>query len=264
MEPNEQQAGADAPEQPAGASESATELNDGSPEQEQEQQPQDKGLSPEAQEIVNKAIGRQHSKFRAEQERANGLAAENQRLRASLPQQARPDIPPLPDSLDDDFEKKMEARDKAISEASAFDVRQEVAHTQAATQERTTQNEQFETFNKAADTYMGRAVKLGLDGAGLQVAVNTTAAYGISEELAVHILNDEQGPLITQYLAGNLNELESLRVMSPMQAAVHLANVIVPKMTAVRANSGAPLPPDGLSGGGVPPSERGPPGTTYT
>ena len=263
MAQDEQQAGAEASEQSAGTSDSATGTNEGSEEQGQKQQQQGGGLTPEAQEIVNKAIGRQHAKFRTEQERANGLAAENERLRASLPQETRPGIPEPPDPLDDDFEQKLATRDTAIREASAYDVRQDVARTQAIAAESTAQNERLNTFNEAADTYMGRAVKLGLDAVGLQVAGNTIAAYGISEELATHILNDEQGPLITQYLAGNLNELEALRVMPPMQAAVHLANVIAPKISAVPANSGAPSPPDGLSGGGVPPSERGPKGTTY-
>jgi len=263
MAQDEQQAGAEAPEQSAGTSESATGTNEGSEEQGQEAQAQGGGLTPEAQEIVNNAIGRQHKKFRDEQVRANDLAAENQRLRANMPQEQRPDIPDPPDSLDDDFEQKTRVRDTAIREASAFDVRQDVARTQAVAAEGVAQNERAEKFNQAADTYMGRAAKLGLDATALQVAGNTVVAYGASEELVGHILGDEQGPLITQYLARNLNELESLRNMPPMQAAVHLANVIVPKISAVPANSGAPSPPDGLSGGGVPPAERGPDGTTY-
>ena len=263
MEDNEQQADAEASEQPAGASDSATETSEGSQEPGQEQQQQGGGLTPEAQEIVNKAIGRQHAKFRTEQDRANNLEAENQRLKASLPQEQRPDIPAVPDSLDDDFVVKTEARDKAIREAAAFDVRQDVARSQAAAAESAVQSQRNEAFNTAAEVYNGRAAELGVDVVGLQVAGNTVAAYGIDEQLAGHILNDEKGPLITQYLAGNLNELEVLRGMAPMQAAVHLATVIVPKISAVPANSGAPSPPDGLTGGGVPPSERGPKGTTY-
>ena len=263
MEDNEQQADAEAPEQSAGASESALETNEGSQESEQKQQPNDAGITPEVQETINKAIGRQHAKFQTERERANTLEVENRRLRESLPQEQRPDIPPLPDQLDDDFEQQMETRDSAIRAESAFDARQYAARAQAAAAESAAQNERTETFNTAASTYMGRAEKLGVDAVRLQVAGNTIAAYGVSEELAVHILNDEKGPLITQYLAGNLDELESLRLMPAMQAAVHLATVIVPKIAAVPINSGAPAPPDGLSGGGVPPSERGPAGTTY-
>lgn len=259
MEDNEQQADTEVSEQSAGTSESAPEENEGSQESEQKQG----AITPEVQATINKAIGRQHAKFQTERERANNLEAENRLLRESLPQEQRPDIPSLPDPLDDDFERQMETRDRAIRAESAYDARQDVARAQAAAAESTAQYERTETFNKAADTYMGRAEKLGLDATGLQVAGNTIAAYGVSEELAVHILNDERGPLITQYLAGNLDELESLRLMPAMQAAVHLATVIVPKLAAVPINSGAPAPPDGLSGGGVPPSERGPAGTTY-
>ena len=158
----------------------------------------------------------------------------------------------------------MVARDKAIRELSAFDVRQEVATTQATAAANQAQATQQAALVTSAQSYTERAQGLGLDAAELQVAGNTVAAYGVSDELAGHILNDEQGPLITRYLAGNLNELETLRGMAPMQAAVHLATKIVPKITAVPTNTGAPPPSDGLSGGGVPPSERGPDGTTYS
>ena len=261
MESNEQQAGTEAPEQPAGASESATGNNDGSQEQ---QEAQGGGLTPEAQKIVNKAIGRQHAKFRTEQDRANALHAENVRLKSQMPQEQRPDVPPPIDPLDDDYEGKTKARDTALQEAAAFDVRQDVARTQAENAESTAQNERRETFNQAARSYTERAQKLGLDATGLQVAGQTVAEYGVSDELTEHILNDEQGPLITQYLAGNLNELETLRNLSPMQAAVHLATQIVPKLKAVPTNTGAPPPSDGLSGTGAPPKERGPEGCTYT
>ena len=262
MENNQQQAGAEALEQSAGASESATETtNEGSQGQQQAQESQ--GLAPEAQKIVNDAIGRQHAKFRDEQTRANDLEAENQRLKAQMPQELRPEVPTPPDPLDDDFEKQLEVRDTAIREAAAFDARREMAQTQAVAAANATQNERQASLTQSAQTYTERAQTLGMDNAELQVAGQTVAAYGVSDELVEHILNDEQGPLITRYLAGNLNELETLRAMPPMQAAVHLATHVVPKITAVPTNTGAPPPSDGLSGGGAPPAERGPEGCTY-
>jgi hypothetical protein len=260
MDQNEQNAVEQSTEQSAGTSESATEQNEGSQEQ---QEPQGGGLTAEAQEIVNKAIGRQHAKFRDEQQRADGLEAEVTRLRAQMPQEQRPVVPEAPDSLDDDFDAKMGVRDKAIREAGAYDVRQEVAierQTAAANQAQTTRQA---ALTQSAQTYTERAQKLGLDAAELQVAGNTVAAYGVSDELAEHILNDEQGPLITRYLAGNLNELETLRGLPPMQAAIHLATKIVPNITAVPTNTGAPPPSDSLAGGGVPPTTRGPDGCVF-
>lgn len=263
MEQDEQQADIEVSEQSAGTSESATEQNEGS--EEQGQQPQEsKGLTPEAQEIVNKAIGRQHAKFREQEKRAEALAAENERLKAQMPQEQRPEIPDPPDPLDDDFESRTAARDAAIREAATYDARQEQARQQAAQRAQAAQNERQATITQSAQSYMERAQKAGIDAAALQVAGQTVAAYGVSDELAEHILNEEQGPLITQYLASNLDELETLRSMSPMQAAVRIATRVVPKISAVPANTGAPSPPDALEGGGVPPAERGPDGTTYT
>jgi hypothetical protein len=260
MDQNEQQAGAEAPEQPAGASESAPEQNEGSQEQ---QESQGGGLTPEAQEIVNKAIGRQHAKFRDAEQRADGLQAEVTRLKAQMPQEQRPVVPDAPDSLDDDFDSKMVIRDKAIREAGAYDVRQEVATSQATAAANQVQNTRQQEFITAAQGYTERAQKAGIDVAALQAAGQTVSAYGMSDDLTEHILNDKQGPQITQYLAGNLNELETLGRLSPMQAAIHLATNIVPKLTAVPTNTGAPPPSDGLTGGGVPPSERGPDGCTF-
>lgn len=262
MAQDEQQAGEESLEQSAGTSESATEQNEGSQESQETQE--SKSLTPETQLVVNKAIGRQHAKFREEQERADGLEAEVTRLKAQMPQEQRPVIPEVPDPLDDDFEQKLALRDTAIREVAAYDVRQEVAASQATATANQVQATRQAALTQSAQTYTERAQKLGLDAAELQVAGNTVAAYGVSDELAEHILNDEQGPLITRYLAGNLHELEILRGLAPMQAAVHLATKIVPKMTAVPINTGAPPPSDGLAGGGVPPSERGPKGTTYS
>lgn len=262
MDQNEQNAAEQSVEQSAGTSESATEQNEGSQES-QETQQKPEGLTPEAQLIVNKAIGRQHAKFQDERQRADGLEVENTRLKAQLPQEQRPVVPEAPDSLDDDFDSKMVIRDKAIREAGAFDVRQEVATSQATAAANQAQTTRQATFLQSAQNYTERAVKAKIDPAALQAAGQLVSAYGMSDELTEHILNDEQGPQITQYLAGNLNELEALRNMPPMQAAIHLATQIVPKIVAVPTNSGAPPPSDGLAGGGVPPSSRGPEGTTY-
>jgi hypothetical protein len=265
MDQNEQQADEQSSEQSAGTSESATEQNEGEQESQETQQPEGStSLTPEAQKTVDNAIGRQHAKFREQQQRADVLEAELQRVRAQVPQQQRPDIPDAPDPLDDNFDQQLGVRDEAIRERAAFDVRQEVTIAQQTAAANQAQATQQADLNQSAQTYGKRAQDLGLDAAELQVAAQTVAAYGVSDELVVHILNDEQGPLITRYLAGNLVELEALSGMAPMQAAVHLATKIVPKMTAVPTNSGAPPPSDGLAGGGVPPAERGPEGTTYS
>ena len=180
-----------------------------------------------------------------------------------MPREQRPVVPEAPDSMDDDFDSKMAKRDKAIREAGAFDTRQELATSQATAAANQAQSTRQTAFMQSAQDYTARAVKAEIDSAALQAAGQVVSAYGMSDELTEHILNDEQGPQITQYLAGNLNELETLQNMPPMQAAIHLATQIVPKLKAVPTNSGAPPPSDGLTGGGVPPSERGPEGCTY-
>lgn len=219
----------------------------------------DNALTEGAQQAINK----QTRRFRDEERRANDLAAENQRLKGLLPQEQRPEIPPIPDQYSDTYAADVEARDKVIQEATDFDTRKKVADQRANDDALDAQNKQQKSYLDAVTVYDGRAKDLGMSEQDLSNAGLTVFQYGIHDDVAMHIIGDDQGPLITAFLAKNPDELDKLNSMTPMQAAVRVSTVLKDKVKAATGITNAPPPPDHLNGGGAPPAERGPEGATY-
>jgi hypothetical protein len=265
MDDNEQQAGTEVSEQPAGVSETATEVNEGSQEQEGKTTEQEgsNALTPQAQEIVNNAIGRQHKKFREQETRADELQVENDRLRALTSNEQRPEIPPMLDQMDENYEHRIEQRETAIRDRTEFDLRAEQASEQARYQAGQQAQDQQQAFVDAATAYTAKAKVLGVDPAALDAAGKTVHAYGLPDAITQHLLVHDKGPLITQYLASNLAELEALRQMDPISAGVRIATEIVPRIPTAPGTTGAPPPAESVDGKGAPPKVRGPEGCTY-
>lgn len=211
-----------------------------------------------------KRIHKKHHELMEERRARLAVEAELQKLRTQQPQEQRPEIPPVPDPYDEDFDDKMKQRDKAIVDAQAFDVRQSQQQAQQQEAQQRAAQEQQQKFANDAQEYAKRATALNVSKEKLQAAAQTVAAYGIGMELTQHIIQDEQGPLITTYLAENPDELERIVTLDPMGAAVHIATAIKPKLVAGNSMDSDPPPPaDTLSGGGAPPQERGPKGAKF-
>ena len=214
-------------------------------------------------ERYNKRINDKHRQMMEQTRRADDLEQQLAETRAKLPQEQRPSVPELPDPYDADFGPKMAARDTALRETAAYDARQTLAAEQQQTKAQEAQREQQAALVTRVTTYTERAQKHGINAEQLQVAGQTVAQYGISDELTNFILDDEQGPQITAYLSKNPGELDELSRLTPVQAAVRIATVVKPKASQHSGLSGAPEPVTGLSGGGAPPAQRGPAGATY-
>ena len=214
-------------------------------------------------ERYNKRINDKHRQMMEQTRRADDLEQQLAETRAKLPQEQRPSVPDMPDPYDADFGPKMAARDTALRETAAYDARQTLAAEQQQTKAQEAQREQQAALVTRVTTYTERAQKHGINAETLQVAGQTVAQYGISDELTNFILDDEQGPQITAYLSKNPGELDELSRLTPVQAAVRIATVVKPKASQHSGLSGAPEPVTGLSGGGAPPAQRGPAGATY-
>lgn len=227
---------------------------------EQAQEGDEQGNDPE---WYTKAINRQHFKYREEERKRLELEQELEKIKGQLPKQAAPDIPPPPDPFAEDYEQKIAERDKAIQERIRYDTQQslikEAARRKAVAEQEAAQKE----FTARVQTYSDRAEKLGVEAQELAVAGQTIASYGIPDALTNYILNEEKGPLITMHLARHPQELEQVRSLDPVSAAVHIATQIAPKVSVVPNKSQAPKPPETLSGAGAPPIEDGPEGATY-
>lgn len=220
-------------------------------------------FTPEQQAIFDKVIGEKTFKAREAERKAEAAEAKLRELEAQLPKENRPSVPPIPDPYDPDFDSKVAARDEAIKAAAAFDAKQELVKSQQqALQRQRLEAEQAELL-RTATAYKERSDKLGIAPADLQTAANALSTFGISEDLTKFLLKDEQGPLMTMFLARNPVALERMAGLSPIEMGHYIASEVKPKLAAVKTRTQAPAPADVLDGGGSPRKERGPKGATF-
>lgn len=220
-------------------------------------------FTPEQQEVFDKAIAKKTFERREAERQREDVRKELERLQAQLPKDGRPQVPPVPDPYDADYEQKLAARDKALTEAAAYDAKQKAVEEQQVEAQRQQQKAFEDDLIKSATTYTERAEKFGLDIKDLQSSGDAIARYGISDDLTLFILKDEQGPLLTSYLARNPQVLETMQGMSPLEMGAYLASDVKPQLATARTQTTAPAPADVLDGGGSPSPERGPKGATF-
>jgi len=212
-----------------------------------------------------KAINRQHKKYRDEERRRIEAEQRLQQLESiQMPQQNdRPDIPPPPDPFDENYDQKIAERDAAIQRAAQWTAEEQARQHQEYQQMLQAAQQRASQLRSSLQTYTGRAEKLGVKPEDLQVAGSAVATMGINDDVATYILQNDQGPLITTYLARHPAELVALNGMGPMQAAVHIETKLRGKAERAHGKTQAPPPPESLDGGGAPPARRGPKGATF-
>lgn len=202
------------------------------------------------QEVINKKT------FETKQAQRD-LQAANDQLRvlqdADLARKAAAvaEIPPLPDQYDDDFIGKMADRDAAILAQADFNSTKAASEREQQLQQQQTQQLQREQVQKSAISYNARATELGIDQAELQAAGTAVVQYGLSDDLAMHILSDPDGPLITKHLAANPQEGFELASMSPFAVGTYLDGIRAKAEALKPKTSSAPAPADTLQGNGV-------------
>lgn len=220
-----------------------------------------------AQDAANKAINKQHAKFREEErkridsdKRAKLAETELAELKAN---QEKVNIPEIPDSYDEDFESKLQAREEAIRLKATQD-----AKTQYATDQQTaTKNAAAETektrVNNLITDYTARISTLGLSADEIRLAGDTVVANGIDGQVAEYILGDEDGPLITRYLSKNPIIQDELRGLSTIDAAMKINSVVRQAAVATKTQaSETPDPTEIINGSGT--AEKSDGGITYS
>jgi len=191
----------------------------------------------EQQRIFDEAIGKKTFKLREVERQAEALQKQLEEVQAKLPKQERPDVPEAPDPFaisDEEYRRQLLERDEALKKAAAYDAQQQYLQQQQYELAEQARQKQQEALNSKIENYASRAAKMGIKAEELQVAGATVSNFGIQEELVGFIIDDEQGPLITKYLSQNLTELDNLRNMSPIQAAIRITNEIKPKAAALK------------------------------
>ncbi len=220
-------------------------------------------FTPEQQAVFDKVIGEKTFKAREAERKAEAAEKRLQELEAQLPKENRPAIPSLPDPYDADYSTKIAERDEAIKAAAAFDARQELVKNQQQHVQRQRVEAQQQELVKSATVYKERSDKLGINPSELQTAANALSSFGISEDLTKFLLKDEQGPLMTMFMARNPIVLERMSGLSPLEMGHYIASEIKPKLATVKTRTQAPSPADVLDGGGSPRTERGPKGAKF-
>ena len=218
--------------------------NDG----EHDEKPDDGEQKQVNQDAINEAINKQHRKYQEEKRRAD----EAERRLAEM--QPKPQAPPMveaPDPFDDDFDTKQAAYIESIRQQAIFENNQALQQQLSQSQQAAAQREQQASENAKIQTYVDNAKAMSISIEQLEQAGQVVGSYGLSKDVQMFIVDDKQGPLITQYLANNHTDAEAIAGMPPLQAAMYIERTIKPKVAALRPRTtNAPNPATKVSGGG--------------
>lgn len=217
--------------------------------------------APEVEQVkptdgAQKAINKQHAKFREEERRANQLEKEKNELKDKLSaieaERGEVVIPPMPDQYDADFDAQMEARDKAIANKATLEANKNATLDAQNANLKTASDNETARKQDLVNSFDSRIVKLGLNPTEVKSAVEVVVDYGLTGDIGEFILSQEDGPLITQYLASNPILLDELRGMSAIQAAFKIEKEVRPAAASLKPQaSNTPDPAETLSGRGA-------------
>ncbi|MBL4795931.1 MAG: hypothetical protein JKY50_00805 [Oleispira sp.] len=214
------------------------------------------------QDAVQKRIDKATHKFREAERATKTVSQERDDLQAKLnaieANKPAPTVSEMPDrfeATDEEWRTAELKRDNELLEVALHKAAQE--DKQAASQAAITkQNEAREAEGqRIGQDFSKRADGFGISRENLQKASEVVLNYGVNTDVIMHIASIDNGPLIVQYLATNPTELGDLADMNPMQAAVHVSNVLSEKAAVMKPKtSNAPDPVVPLGGNGVDPS----------
>ena len=218
--------------------------NDG----EHDEKPDDGEQKQVNQDAVNDAINKQHRKYQEEKRRADEA---ERRLAEMQPKPQAPPIVDAPNPFDDDYDTKQTAYVESIRQQAVFENNQQLSQQLTQNQQEATQREQQASENKEIQTYVDNAKAMNISIEQLEQAGQVIGSYNISKDVQMFIVNDKQGPLITQHLATNHTDAEAIANMPPLQAAMYIERTIKPKVAALRPKTtNTPSPATRVSGGG--------------
>lgn len=224
-------------------------------------------FSDDQQKVFDDAIGKKtfknHQQAREFRDKESQLNSQIAELKAKIPEDVRPVIPEMPDSLDDNFDQQVQVREEAIRQAALFDGKQQAIGEQQQAAALQAQNAQTKEFNDISMGYAQRASTLGIKPEDLQQSGAVLGQMGISDALANQLLSEDTGPLMANYLAANPEVFDRLNSADQWSGGVILQDVRQKVAELKPQHTAAPTPADVLTGGSVPSTKRGPPGAKY-
>ena len=177
------------------------------------------------------------NKFVYEKKAAEEKAAEERQLRldaeAKLAEATKvdlPEIPPVPNYMDADFDQKMKDRDAIIVQHAQKNANEQALEKVRIDQANADQVQELETVKASVKKFDDRTEELKLDKATLIESQNVVGGFLTGKkELARYLLADDSGPLNVLYLSQNAAELEKISKMPETDAAVYIATQVTPK-----------------------------------
>lgn len=222
----------------------------------------DPGFDPIQQAFINKHVVGKATKDRTNAlKETERLRAEFEELQAKIPPETAPEIPAMPDPFDDDYDQQVKARDDAIQKRAEWDAAQRLQVQREQEQAQMAEQLRIQEQTKKTEEFVKRSGDLGIEQQELAQAMQAVGQIGLDIQVAEFIVGDPNGPELTVYLGNNPMEVENLRSMNPMQAAVHLHGL--KEKARRKAPETPPAPTEEPAGmGGFKPT-AGPEGATY-
>ena len=212
-------------------------------------------FNPDQQKVFDKAMHERTFRLREAERKLEAERQERIRYEQELERLKAPaiEVPPMPDDpFAEDYQVRLTNWQQAVQLKAAHDARQEQIKQAQALQQQQEANRRQQEIEQNVANYKANATKLGVKQEELVMAAQTVANYGINEDLVLAIIGDDHGALITTYLANNIDDLDRVVRMSPIQAAMFIANEIKPKAVARKPKvSSAPEPTPRITGNGA-------------
>ena len=212
---------------------------------------------PEESESVEKRISKltfkRHEEREKREEAERKLAEAQAEIKRLKGESDKVVIPPMPDSFDENYAEKVKAREVAIAKQAEFEAQAKIEQNRLNEQRIAQQQAVLKAIQTNKDKMYATAKTHGFKEEDFAEADVKVSKFIRSPEVATFILEREDSSLIVQHLANDVEALEKLGRMSPVNAAVFLATEIASKAAALKPKaSSAPEPLEivkGRSGG---------------
>lgn len=209
-----------------------------------------------AKKKTNEAFNKQYGeKKQLERDLASQKAELEKLQQAERDRQAAivGNIPPMPDSFDDDYEAKVRARDEAIAAQASFNTQNQVYLQQQETnRQREAQAKQNE-LAQLASKFTANAKELGATDEEFNSVITTLNNAGMPSDLGQVIMSDPDGYLIAKHLMANPIEAHEVITANPYIVGAKLVEIKSKASALKPKTSNAPQPATNLSGNGIDP-----------
>lgn len=233
--------------EPEEAAELATDSDEESEDEPQESE--EEKAKKVNQDKVNAAINRKHREMMEAKEEAERYKQQLSQYQSKAESNA-PTIPEEPDPFSDNYKQDKEAYNAALRKHATWEAEQSMAQSYKQQIEQANSQKQAEDEHEKVKGYAQKAKTFGISPSDLQQYGQSAGQY-LNKEMAMRIVSDDEGPLLTKYLAQNPMEAMQLSQMNDYEAAIHIERNIRPTARSLKTKtSTAPKPPTKVRGSG--------------